>query len=238
MFLSNHYKILILLLTILSLQSCASLTGFQDGRTVGEGNGEAMISLNASQSPSFIDLEETIDGTTGESIDIPRFLFPNIELGGRYGIAEDLDVTLKLNTNLNISAGIKYQILGDRFSKYALGTGLEVGSFGIVTGLFNTQIPLYASIHPTESFAFYLSPRFIYQFSSIGGLIGWNYIGGNTGLLFGSKHKFGLDVGYYQVGTSSTARIGLITVGIGGKFFFGNNENPDVPSSKKKKKKR
>lgn len=234
----NYIYSLSFFFIIVLFSSCASLTGFQDGRAVGEGNGEAMISLNASQSPSFIDLEETIDGTTGETFDIPRFLFPNIELGGRYGIADDLDVTLKLNTNLNISAGIKYQILGDRFSKYALGTGLEVGSFGLITGLFNTQIPLYASIHPTESFAFYLSPRFIYQFSSIGGLIGWNYIGGNTGLLFGSKHKFGLDFGYYQVGTSSTARIGLVTVGIGGKFFFGNNENTDVPSSRKKKKKR
>ena len=143
----NPLFLIAILFSILLLNSCASLTGYQDGRAIGEGNGEAMVSLNLSQSPSFSDLDETV----GEEFDIPRFLFPNIELGGRYGLAEDIDVTLRMNTNLNLGVGIKYQILGDRFSKYALGTGLEVGTFGLISGLWNTQVPLYASIHPSAS---------------------------------------------------------------------------------------
>ena len=48
------------LLMILVLNSCASLTGYQDGRSVGEGNGEVGVSLNLSQSPNFGDLEDSI----------------------------------------------------------------------------------------------------------------------------------------------------------------------------------
>jgi hypothetical protein len=217
---------------LLSFSSCASLTGYQDGRSVGEGNGEAMISINASQSPTFVDIEE-------EEIieDIPTFLFPNIELGGRYGVTEKLDVTLKMNTNLNLSVGGKYQLLGDRTSKFALGTGFELGTFGLITGLWNVQVPVYASVHPTEKFTFYASPKYIYQFTSLGGLAGWNYLGGNIGLLFGSKHKFGLDLGYFALGTSETSRISLISVGIGGKFVFGDNFPDSTPTKTKKKRK-
>lgn len=216
----------------LIFSGCASLTGYQDGRSVGEGNGEAMVSLNFSQSPSFGDLEDS----TGIDY-IPRFAFPNIEIGGRYGATEKLDVTLRMNTNLNISAGAKYQLVGDRMSGFALGLGAELGTFGLITALWNVQIPAYMSFHPNDRFAFYASPRYIYQFSTIGGVEGWNYIGGNIGVLFGSKHKFGIDAGFYKVGATGVEKIGLTSIGIGGKFVFGDNDAGYAkPGSKKKRK--
>lgn len=212
--------------------SCASLTGYQDGRSVGEGNGEAMISLNFSQSPTFSDLEEL-----DEIEEIPSFTFPNIELAGKYGATEKLDITLRMNTNLNLGVGAKYQMIGDRTSQFALGLGAEAGTFGLITGLWNVQVPLYTSFHPSDKFTLYASPRYIYQFSTIGGVEGWNYLGGNFGFLFGSKHKFGLDIGYYQVGATGVDNIGLITAGIGGKFVFGNNTSSGGKSGKTKKRK-
>lgn len=229
----NYFHFCCITLSILLLNGCASLTGYQDGRSIGEGNGEAMISLNMSQSPSFSKIEDA-----GIIEDIPRFIFPNIEIAGRYGVSKDLDVTLRMNTNLNVGVGAKYQILGDRHSKYALGTGFELGTFGLISGLWNLQIPLYASIHPTESFAFYISPRFIHQFSTFGGTVGWNYLGGNAGFLFGSKHKFGIDFGYYEVGTSDLTRVGLGSIGIGGKFFIGDDEENSIPNKKTKKRRK
>ena len=205
-------------LTLL-LSNCASLTGYQDGRTVGQNNGEFSASLNLSQSPDFNDWEDQSDSSSN----IPNFYFPNLEFGGRLGIAEKVDLTLRLNTTLNVGIGAKFQVVGDRESQVALALGAEIGTFGLISGLWNVQVPVYLSIHPKENFAWYLTPRYIRQFVSFAGAdAGLNYIGGNTGLLFGGRHKFGLDLGYYRAGTNGSS-IGIVQFGIGGRFAIGNN---------------
>lgn len=218
---------------VLITSGCASLTGYQDGKSVGEGNGEIGVSLNLSQSPSFSDLKDS----TGVIEEIPSFAFPNIEVGGKYGVTEKLDVLVRLNTNFNFNAGVKYQVVGDRTSNFALGLGVELGTFGLFSGLWNAQVPVYASYHPTEKFTIYLSPRYIYQFSTFAGLEGWSYVGGNFGLLFGTKNKFGIDVGIYNVGADGTGSIGLTSFGLGGRFGIGDNY-PTATSKSSSKKKR
>lgn len=202
-----------------ALSNCASLTGYQDGRTVGAGNGEFSVSLNFAQSPDFNEWEDQADTI----VDIPNVFLGNIELGGRIGLAEKFDLTLRLNTMLNIGLGGKYQIVGDRESPVALALGAEIATFGLVTGLWNAQIPVYFSLHPKENFAWYLTPRYIYQFSSYAGADnGLSYVGGNTGLLFGKRHKLGLDLGYYRIGTDGES-VGALQIGLGGRFALGKN---------------
>jgi hypothetical protein len=203
----------------LLLSNCASLTGLQDGRTVGKGNGEMSVSINASQTPDFNKWKDQIDTITK----IPRYFFPNFEFGGRYGVADNIDITLRLNTNLNVGLGAKFQVIGDRESAVALSLGAEVGSFGLVTGLWNVQVPVFFSVHPTPKFAWYLTPRYIRQFEVYSGVSGGlNYVGANTGLLFGEKNKFGLDLGYYNL-SSGGISTGMLQIGIGGRFAFGGN---------------
>lgn len=204
---------------LFAFSNCASLTGFQDGRTVGQNNGEFSASLNFAQSPDFNDWEDQADTIA----DIPNIFFGNIELGGRYGLAEKVDLTFRFNTTLNVGIGAKFQVVGDRESPVALALGAEIGSFGLVSGLWNVQVPVYFSLHPQENFAWYLSPRYIHQFESYSGAdFSLSYVGGNTGLLFGKRHKFGLDVGYYRVGTDGES-VGALQFGLGGRFAFGNN---------------
>ena len=197
--------------------NCASLTGFQDGRTVGKDRADLTASLNFSQSPDFDDWEDLGDSLDS---DIPDFFFPNIEFGGRYGVAENVDINLKINSNLNLNVGAKVQVFGDRESQTALALGIDVGTFGLISGLWNVQIPLSFSVHPSERFTWYLSPRYIYQFTAYTGAEnGLNYFGGNTGIFFGNRHKFGIDVGYHNVGSSNTdGSIGLLQIGLGGRF--------------------
>lgn len=198
---------------------CASLSGLQDGRTVGENNGEFSASLNFSQSPDYVEWESRAD-TAGE---IPNLFIVTGELGGRYGVSENVDITLRMNTMFNLGLGAKVQVLGDRESPTALSVGAEIGSFALWLGLWNFQLPVYFSVHPSDNFAWYCSPRYIYQFASYAGAeAGVTYFGGNTGLLFGRRHKFGLDLGYYRI-SSFGESIGALQFGLGGRFVFGKN---------------
>ncbi len=231
----NYFKTLLFAAIALSLHSCASLTGYQDGRALGEEKGEVGVSFNVSQSPDFFidDFEDDMD---------ENFAFPNLELMGRYGVTDKFDVGVKLNTNLNLSVTSKYQLLGDQQSKSALAIGADVGTFGLVSSLWNAQLPLYFSLHPSDKFTWYLSPRYIFQFAAGDLSSNLSYLGGNTGLLFGRKNKFGFDLGYCNMTDFNGGGIDLLTIGIGGKFVFGGKDNEEVldmaPEENKKPKRR
>jgi hypothetical protein len=207
----------------LLLTNCASLSGLQDGRTAGQGNGELGISLNLATSPDFNTIEDEGGLDTVVNVEIPSLFVPALEFGGRMGVGEKIDIGLRLNTSLNLGFNVKAQVLGDRESKTALSLGAEVGTFGLVLGLWNVQVPVYFSVHPKENFTWYVTPRYIYQFATVAGIEnGLSYLGGNTGILFGKRNKFGLDLGYYSLGADGS-RLGLINIGLGGRFALGKN---------------
>lgn len=210
--------------TLALWSSCASISGFQTGRTVGANNGEIMFSINGTRTPDFNDISDNPDDVDSESFSI---FAPNIELGGRFGIGETVDFGIRANTNLNILADVKVQVVGDQESPFALAAGAGLGMFGFVStsgGLFNFQIPVYASYHPSDKLDFYLSPRYIGQwgttFGESSGLI--NYWGANVGFLTGQKVKFGIDLAYYGLGNAETG-FGdtLFQIGFGMKFKLG-----------------
>lgn len=207
------------------LSSCASISGFQTGRTVGAESGEIMFSINGTRTPDFDELDSESDSVNVNN-DFSIFA-PNIEIGGRYGISEKVDFGIRANTNLNIFADVKYQFVGDQESPFAMSAGFGLGMFGFVStsgGLFNFQIPLYASYHPQDNLDLYISPRYIGQwgttFGESSGLI--NYFGANAGFLTGRKTKFGIDVAYYGLSNSDTGFDDtLFQIGFGMKFKIG-----------------
>jgi hypothetical protein len=227
----SNLKFLFLFFFFVILSSCASLTGFQDGRAIGEGNFEIMGSANTSKTPAFKIFED-------ESEDFSSIYYPSLEFGAKFGATDKLDVTFRLNTTLNTALGAKYQFLGTPKSRFAVGTGVEFGSFGLGIGLWNIQVPIYTSFHPSPMITLYASPKFIHQFTGI--IVGPTfYIGGNAGVLIGKNNKFGLDLGYYKWSASS---VGLPQVGVGGRFLFSDNDNQGAPDrnmpTRKTKKKR
>jgi hypothetical protein len=205
---------------LLSLQSCATLTGFNTGRTVGKDQGEMGLSLNFANVPEFQESE-----SAGEVL--RNIAIPLVELGGRYGVAENVDIGLRVNTALNFLVDTKVQLIGGQDGPFALATGAGLGAFGVVSGagmLLNFQVPLYTSYHPSETFALYLSPRYIGQFGTnfqeSSGML--NYLGANTGFETGRRVRFGLDVGYYQLSNKTESlNSSILQIGIGVKFRFG-----------------
>lgn len=207
---------------IFFMSSCASLTGFEEGRTVGKDNSELTISGNFTRVPDLFD-DEVLDSTNFNN----SISFANLEAAFKYGITDKFDIGIRASTNFNLSTYMKYQVVGDKSSSFALSPGFEVGT--ILGAAFNVGIPIYASYYPTDNVAINVTPRYMYQFITGNGSNGASYIGGNFGLMFGKRNKFGIDIGVYNVGAdlvgSESESQSLITIGVGGKFKFGDFDN-------------
>lgn len=198
-------------LILFTLASCASLTGFEEGKVLGEDNKEIIVSLNTTRSPDLLDDDFNSDINS-------TVFFPNVEFSFKYGINEKFDIGVKTGTSLNTSIISKYQLVGDKTSKFALSPGIEVGT---VLGLsYYIGIPIYTSYYPSESITINFAPRFTFQSIAVENNPSAGFLGGNFGLLFGKKNKFGLDIGYYRVGVAGVSP-SLFTFGIGGKFRVG-----------------
>jgi hypothetical protein len=240
-YLSKFIQFLTVAILIFAMHSCASLTGYEDGKTLGKEGFEGLASINLSRTPDF-DIDGDIGDTTGIDADIPGFFFPNLELGLRYGVTDRIDIVSRVNTNLNFFLGAKAQLLGDLNSKAALSAGVNLGNFALISPLWYVQVPVSFSYHPSDRFSWYLSPRFTYQFTSINTDVSASYLGANTGIFVGGRHKLALDLGYYNFGAEG-ASLGLLTVGIGGRFTFnesdsvGSSSNSSTSKAKKKKRK-
>ncbi len=213
-------QFLALSVIIFSWISCAQLSSFQTAKTVGKENAEIGFAASGAGFTDFIDNAE--DETA---------VLPVLEMWGRYGVGENLDVGIKLSTGLSGVFDLKYQFVGDRDSKFAMALGGGLGFQGGTLDDFILQghIPLHMSIHPSPKFGIYLTPRFISQF--IIGTASVNYGGGSFGLEFGQKVKFMTEFNYYKLLNEiqdtdelfSDFGIGLYQVGMGFKFRIGNN---------------
>lgn len=197
------------LILMLIFNSCASITGFEEGRTNGEEVHSLLVSANYTYLPDLS--EGSIIGDSGGA--------PMIEASYKYGIKEKLDIGIRANTFLNLAVNGKYQLVGDQQSNFALASGLELGIFAGLS-VWNVQIPLFASIYPKDNICIYLNPRYIFQTAGAQNE-GANYLGTNFGILIGKKNKLGIDLAYYNVGASNEFAT-MLNFGVGGKFVFGN----------------
>ena len=210
------------LLIILTLSGCLSFTSYEDGKTIGKGKTEVRPSLNIHKAPSITFFENE-----KELKDIPIIIYPNLAKSNKYGIGNKTDVYCEVGTNLSFSAGFKHQLIGDRNSTFALATGTEFEALAVLelfgsneSFIFNAQIPIYSSYHPSEKVSLYLTPRYVYQLKSATDVNDYHYYGGNFGILYGKKHKIGLDIGIFDVGVRDLGRLSIFNIGIGGKFVF------------------
>ncbi len=207
----------IFVLTIsLTLSGCFSFTNFQTARTVGKNKTEFGLSINAI---GFSELDTSL-----------YIRIPSVEIGGKYGITENMDVGVRLSNFGTFIGDFKYQFYGDKESTFAAATGISIGgsvysfSFGSSEnfGFYQFDIPLHLSIHPSEKFAFYFTPRYM----GIGGFAAGN--GGldqvivlSPGIEFGSKVKVLINYNFVVPFDQVFFSDGFISqFGIGFKFKF------------------
>ena len=219
-----------LCLAVIFLQSCVSLSGFEEGRSLREEQSSLQVNFNTMQ---VSDLASSDDIFNLE-------YFPNLEVSYKYGFTDKLDLGLKANTFGNVGINAKYQVAGDKSSAFAMALGTEFYSFAFL-GLFNAHFPLYMSYYPDDKWTFNFAPRYVLQFGS-----GFSdetiravqYAGGNTGIMYGKKHKVGIDFGYHRLFGPDSESVGMINIGIGAKFVFGGGDKVEksTESSGRRKK--
>jgi hypothetical protein len=199
------------------LTGCATITGFEEGRALGKNNVEILLSASYVQSPTLNSSDQPGNNT-------PRHnTYPLAEVNIKMGVTNKLDIGGKLNTNANFSGFFKYQMIGDQTSRFALGSGVELSTF---SGLeYAIQVPVYMTYYFSESLALNVSPRGVYSVGSekIDGnktLLTndneYTFLGGNIGILYGKKIKYGIDVGIYNVNSKDY----FLIAGAGVKMKF------------------
>jgi hypothetical protein len=189
----------------LFLGGCASVTGFEEARTIGNGNHELMPSANAINLNNFF----------GDDDDI---FYVNLELKYRYGIADNVDLGMRLSSTMNFGVFTKVNIIDNPEGNFALGCGLELAS---TLGLSaEVHLPVYLSFYPNDNVTWNFSPRLITQNAFDLETVSYlSYLGANGGILLASgSSKIGLDIGYFQ---NIDGRGGsLFTFGMAGKFLI------------------
>ena len=207
------------IITTLLLQSCAQLSGFQTARVLPENDAEIGFAAGGLSTFNASDLGG----------DLGIISVPVVEAFGRVGLGNHFDVGLKVSSTLSGVFDGKWQFVGDQDSKFAMATGLGLGFQGGAANAFLMQahIPLDMSIHPSERFAVYFSPRYINQFALGKNLEGakLSYLGMSSGIEAGKRVKFVLDFSFFNIVSKSLENTpNLFQFGAGVKFRLNGGE--------------
>lgn len=206
-------KLFYCLLISVLFSACTSFTGYQSGRTLGKGKSEITPSINGMH---------VIDGSSDE--DYTEYTVPSAEVYYQRGLAENIDIGIKLGLSTSFTADVKWQFHGDKTSKFAASTGLVIGSVGIGPFAGQAQIPLYLSWHKNEKRSIYLTPRYTLLFLPENEGIFHGY-SSSAGLIFGKRTKFALDFSALYLKDYADLSTALaFSVGLGVKIPLGTRK--------------
>jgi hypothetical protein len=195
---------LYLLLILPLFTGCFLMSSLQDGNTVGKKNVAMSFSVHGAKGtkPTFNpDNEDPNEDTSYK---------PIIQWSSSYGINEKFDLGFRINNANIITLTSKYQLLGSRYTKHGLSTGLDLSPTGII-------IPLYYSYKFDPSGSIYLNAFYnplVYPSLAI-----------NGGLILGQgSTKLALEIGHQRFlkGNGKRKYQGY-TGGIGVFYYFGKD---------------
>jgi len=181
----------------ISLFSCISMSTMQTARTTPKGEGGVGIALG------FI----STDFAMG-SLDTAEITAPILEIGGRFGIADNWDAGARISIIGTSVIDTKYQLIGDHESLFAASVGLGLGYLKItqdetVSKIFDINVPVYLSLHPTPWFSLYACPKYVFRINSYSnaeesGSSNSSWYGATTGIRLGKKVGFNLEYSTFR----------------------------------------
>ncbi len=203
--------LVLLFILLIGASSCAQLTSFQTGRTLGKGQTEITPSVS---------LLGVVDNPAVSS-ELGSFVLPFGDISLQHGISERFDLGLKVSTGLNAQLSGKYQFVGDKQSKSALslGAGLSYQLAGEELVL-RYHLPLYYSLHFSEKSAFYATPRYMLQ--QVRNDDNFHFLGLTAGYMhsFNDRLDLGTEFGLHRPFNAGNASENLMLLGVGLKYRF------------------
>ncbi len=197
-------RFFILLIVSVTLGSCANLSRFQTGQTIGKGN----VSIGANVSGYGV--------TNEELFNVP--FFPFLAVHGSYGVYDNLDLGLSVSSGGNAQVFGKFQFVGDQASFFSMAVepGMSLQYSGnSVFDVTRAHLGLPFSLHFTPKSSIFFEPKLIGQivesdantyFSGISG--GYEKKFQTISLTIGGSY-FGISDQDIQITDQSLFQIGL-----------------------------
>lgn len=141
--------------------ACVSMSSLQTAETLEKGKKQTTFG------GGYYTSQETSNGTTVST------KLPYLEYSYREGLAKDFDAGLKLTIVGSLAADAKYRLYDGKDFDFSVGGG--VGYMSLKTGSGNTEtnntiidlmVPLYASYRFDDSWAVYLTPRYVLRMNN------------------------------------------------------------------------
>lgn len=185
------------LVFVVTQTGCVSMSSLQTAETLKKGQKQQTFGGGTYNS------EEVVDNNTVKK-DVPY-----LEYSYREGLSDNVDAGLKLTIIGSAAADVKYRLIdGDAFD-FSVGAG--VGYFNLKTGSGETEVentsidlmvPIYASYRFNESWAAYLTPRYVHRMTSYSGAASGSTSaslgGGAAGVKIGNTWGVYLEAAYQK----------------------------------------
>lgn len=161
---------------ILGLEGCLSLASFNDAKVYEKGKGE-MVGHG---------------GYFAHDSNDPFVPSSAVDLGlmSRVGLGNNFELYGRVNMQLALNAGIKYQVIEKWDGMLYGATGLSVG--GMLSNIDNNnpstwfEVPVIASFHPSPYFTWYGAVKYLSFYSASG--FNMRFLHYNSGIRIGERY--------------------------------------------------
>ncbi len=194
----NNLRILCLLSLLISISACANFDTTQTGRSIGKNN----MSYSGSFNFRAFDKSDI-------SLDSDSILPFSAQARLYYGLNDNFDIGLSINSSSLMTLHSKYQIIGSKNSFYAASIGADIGcatlsTFLTKTSAYTGSFRIYNSFHLNDKFGVTFHPAYIYFAKSqnsnkLGGPYDRyaNIYGLSSAVFYGKSFKVFLETSYF-----------------------------------------
>jgi hypothetical protein len=164
-FIGHKISLLCMIALTALATGCVNMSTLQTARTIPVDEIEVVTGGGYYMSPNLSESSSSDQSSDG---DLDPLGLPYIEVAGRIGIAEYLDLGLKITLPGTIAFDVKYQLVD--LDGLAMAAGFGLGYLHLGSGsddssssadIIDIMVPLYISYHFNESFTVYGSPKYV-----------------------------------------------------------------------------